>query len=342
MSAIQTEEFLELTKENPVVDVRSPKEFSQGHIPNAINIPLFTDDERAQVGTTYKKLNREEAIHLGLELVGPKMKDYVLKAKSLKPKDTLLLHCWRGGMRSESMAWLFNTSDLKTATLLNGYKAFRNHIQNFFSKPFHFVVISGSTGSGKTELLQELCQQGEQIIDLEGMANHKGSAFGGLGKPDQPTTEQFQNNLFWQLKDLDASRRIWLEDESIAIGKVFIPNGIWEQKIRSPIIRAELHREERIKRLVKEYGSFDKFLLKEKMEQIERKLGGQHLKKALEYLYADNLTACTDILLTYYDKAYGSAIDRKQKQMIGTVNSDSFDAQVIAKQIINIVEKKEL
>jgi len=337
---IQINEFLKLSEENPIVDVRSPKEFNQGHIPGAVNIPLFNDEERAKVGATYKQVNREEAIILGLEFAGPKMKDFVLKAKSLVRKDKLLVHCWRGGMRSESMAWLFNTSDIEAVTLVKGYKAFRKHVLEYFSRPFRIQILSGSTGSGKTEILKLLKTRGEQVIDLEGLANHKGSVFGGLGKVSQPTTEQFQNELFWELTLQDASKRIWLEDESIAIGKVFIPNALWDQMRRSPVIRVELRKEERIKRLVNEYGSFEIAELEERIRKIKKKLGGQHMKEALKNLNDGNIACTTDILLTYYDKAYNNSLERKNKQLVQSIYSNSFDAPQIVKKIIGIAEDR--
>ncbi|MDA0194825.1 MAG: tRNA 2-selenouridine(34) synthase MnmH [Bacteroidetes bacterium] len=340
MAVIQINEFLELAEENPVVDVRSPKEFNHGHIPGAVNIPLFNDEERAQVGTTYKQVSREEAITLGLEIVGPKMKDFVLKAKSLNLKDKLLVHCWRGGMRSESMAWLFNTSDIESVTLHKGYKAFRNHALKYFSTSFRFVILTGSTGSGKTEILNALKAEGEQVIDLEALANHKGSVFGGLGKSNQPTTEQFQNDLFWELAHQDVSKRIWLEDESIAIGKIFIPNDIWDQMRKSRLIRVEISKQERVKRLVNEYGNFEAADLEARIRKIEKKLGGQHMKEAIENLIAGNIAGTADTLLTYYDKAYSNALERKNKQLLESTYSDNFDATKIANNVLSIAQNK--
>ena len=189
---ISIKEFLSSRTNTPIVDVRSPKEYQLAHIPGAINIPLFNDAERAMVGTTYKHEGREKAITQGLELVGPKMAEFVAEGKRILQEHQavyITMHCWRGGMRSKSMATLFNFAGIPTLTITGGYKVYRNAVQQSFANPLHLIVLGGKTGSAKTAILQALQQQGEQIIDLEKLANHKGSAFGQLGEDPQPSSE---------------------------------------------------------------------------------------------------------------------------------------------------------
>ena len=217
-------EFLRESNTRVLLDVRSPGEYGQGHIPGALSFPLFTDAERALVGTCYKQNSREAALELGLELVGPKMAGSVREARTLAPHRRLAVHCWRGGQRSGSMAWLFRQAGFDVVTLEGGYKNFRRYVlESFDDTGLQLMVVGGRTGSGKTQVLKELARLGEQIIDLEAIAHHKGSAFGSIGEPEQPTVEQFENDLFQALRMLDPQRRVWIENESRSIGRVYTP-----------------------------------------------------------------------------------------------------------------------
>ncbi|WP_040664859.1 tRNA 2-selenouridine(34) synthase MnmH [Nafulsella turpanensis] len=338
--AIDITDFLELRKAgNPVIDVRSPAEFEAGHIPGACNIPLFSNKERAEIGTLYKQQGQEAAILRGLEIVGPKMADFVRQAKALPFKNQLLVHCWRGGMRSGSFGWLLNTAGLPAATLTGGYKSYRNHLLDFFGTAFSLLILTGGTGNGKTELLHHLQQKGEQVIDLEGLAHHKGSVFGGMGQQEQPSSEQFQNELFLQMKEMDISRPIWLEDESISLGNVFIPHPLWNQLRRAPLVRVELALPLRIERLVREYGNFPPQMLAEAIEKLGKRLGGQHAKAALEALQQNNLTEVAAILLVYYDKAYQQGIDKRKELLCYEAAYDFFDPEAISEDILKHVWK---
>ncbi len=217
-------DFFNLSKDIPVIDVRSPKEFETGHIPGAHNIPIFSNEERAIVGTKYKQEGREPAILVGLEIVGSKLKSFANTARKLSKNNQLLVHCWRGGMRSSSMAWLFEMVGIKTFILEGGYKAFRNYGKSQLAASKKLIILGGLTGSGKTETLLKIKEKGEQVVDLEGLAHHKGSAFGSLGQKPQLPNEQFENNLIYEWLTLDITKSIWLEDESHSIGSNWIPN----------------------------------------------------------------------------------------------------------------------
>jgi len=319
---IEVYEFLKLAEQNPVIDVRSPAEFEYGRIPGAINIPLFENEERAVIGTLYKQKGKELAIKRGLEIVGPKMRRMVEAAEALRYQEGLLVHCWRGGMRSGSVAWLFQTYGLPVFTLNGGYKSFRAHVLEQFEIPLRLMIITGPTGSGKTELLGALKESGEQVIDLEGLAHHKGSVFGELGQVAQPSSEHFQNELFWELRNLDLAKTIWLEDESIGIGKVMIPEPFWRQMGKSPRVHFRMDRHVRISRLVREYGSFPSEVLEAKINLLEKRLGGQHAKEAVIALRDGNVAAVADKLLVYYDKAYSNALLHHQNDLVTEVNAD--------------------
>jgi tRNA 2-selenouridine synthase len=189
---ISASEFLDLCKVFSAIDVRSEKEYGHGHIPGAVNLPLFSDEERVVIGTIYKNSGREASVLKGLEIAGPKLAGFVKKLHKITDQKDILVHCWRGGMRSESMAWLFGQAGYKAHVLEGGYKAYRRFIREELSRPLTYIILGGLTGSGKTELLHMLGRAGEQILDLEKLACHKGSVFGGLGQPGQPANEQFE------------------------------------------------------------------------------------------------------------------------------------------------------
>ena len=195
-------DFLSLSSTIPVIDVRSPSEYKAGHIPGAYNIPLFDDKEREIVGTLYKKEGRSKATLKGLQLTGPSMHSKLETALKLAKDNKLLVHCWRGGMRSEAMAWLFSLGDIDTQILDGGYKSYRHFIIDRLSEKRKYIVLGGLTGSGKTEILNYMKNTGHQVVDLEGIACHKGSAFGSLGQSDQPSSEHFANLLYQELKRL--------------------------------------------------------------------------------------------------------------------------------------------
>jgi tRNA 2-selenouridine synthase len=316
MNYIDAEQFLDLKATCTMVDVRSPSEFKQGHIPGAVNIPLFDDEERKIVGTLYKNSGKEAAVLKGLELVGPKMPQLVRDAKRLVRGHTLLIHCWRGGLRSRNMAFLFETAGYDVHILDGGYKAYRSYVRSRWNKPVHYLVVGGKTGSGKSDVLMKLRAEGEQVLDLEGIAHHRGSAFGDLGQPDQPTNEQFENNLFDAWNSLNPEKTVWIEDESRGIGRVSLPEQLFNQIRRAPVIFLDVDKKERIQRLVDEYGSFDPPKLEAAIHRIAKKLGGLNEKKAIEALKKNDFTTVADLLLIYYDKAYLKGLSLRDPERI--------------------------
>ncbi len=288
----------------PLIDVRSPGEFLQGHIPNAINLPLFNDLERAKVGTIYKQEGHDAAVLEGLRIVGPKMATLVERANELSPSKKLSLHCWRGGMRSNSVAWLLKQAGFQVEVLKGGYKAYRQKVLSELAQPIPLIVLSGSTGSGKTAILHQLKLLGEQVIDLEGLAHHKGSAFGALGQESQPSVEQFENNLHQVISQFDKSKHSWIEDEARKIGSVFIQDHIWNQLRNAPYINLEIPIYERLDFLVKEYGQFGKEELSASILKIQKRLGGQLTKDCLEALESQDLRTVAQNVLFYYDRSY--------------------------------------
>ncbi|MDA3930149.1 MAG: tRNA 2-selenouridine(34) synthase MnmH [Prolixibacteraceae bacterium] len=256
----------------PIIDVRSPGEFEKGHIPNATNICLFNNDERAHVGTVYKQQSKEEAIELGYTYVNPKLKYFIDQANTVAPKGNVIVHCWRGGMRSRSFAQHISDNGISNVkVIVGGYKAYRNYLLKSFEHPFQLKILGGYTGSGKTYILKELSKLNKQVIDLEGIANHKGSAFGNIGEDKQPTVEQIENNLFEKWQTLDYNQPIWLEDESHNIGGVKIPMPLFNQMRSTNLFFIDIPKEERAKHLVTEYTNCGSNILKESVLKISRR-----------------------------------------------------------------------
>lgn len=329
-------EFLELRASLPVVDVRSEGEFEEGHIQSAINIPLLNNAERIEVGTDYKQKGQAEAIRTGFRLVGPRLIDIIDQAKAVALNNELIVHCWRGGMRSGNFCQFVNMAGIKTHQLKGGYKSYRLLALQSFKTPFNFIVLAGSTGSGKTEILHALAEAGEQVIDLENIAHHKGSVFGGLMQPPQPTTEQFQNNLFEKILTLNPAKRIWIEDESIAVGKIFLPADFWRTMGLSTVVELQVDKDIRIDRLVNEYGHADKQKFLEAMKGITKRLGGQHFKAAKEKLFENDMPGVMDILLTYYDKAYRNGLDRKINRTKAIFSWNGKDKNELIKNLVDL------
>ncbi|MGK7909501.1 MAG: tRNA 2-selenouridine(34) synthase MnmH [Synechococcus sp.] len=309
LSPLSISDFLAVP--GPILDVRSPGEFARAHIPGAMNFPLFSDEERAEVGTCYKHEGREQAVELGFEIVGPKCASFVKRAKRLAGDRQVRLHCWRGGMRSASMGWLLQTAGLKVSLLEGGYKAFRGWCLQQLQLPRPVILLGGMTGSGKTYILQALERLGEQIIDLEGLANHRGSSYGALGLPDQPSTEQFENKLAMEWHQLDPRRRVWLEAESRAVGSCRIPAAVFAQMEAAPVIRVRRSRQERIETISEMYGESDIEGLIAATQRIRKRLGGQRTQTAIAHLEQGEVLPAIDAILPYYDKTYTYDLERR-------------------------------
>lgn len=321
-----------------LLDVRSPGEYHHAHIPGAISLPLFTDEERAVVGTAYKQQSREVAIKIGLEFFGPKMRRMVEEveahyeerftnltqsttALNHKPK-VVCVYCWRGGMRSAAVGWLLSLYGFQVFLLQGGYKRFRNWVFEKVAEPFTLKLVGGYTGSGKTELLHELEQQGQTVIDLEALASHKGSAFGNIGLPQQPSQEAFENKLALalhaktqhkeEINDLKTPCPIWVEDESQRIGTVNIPGTFWQTMRDAPVYFLNIPFEERLRHLGAEYGCLDKAQMIDAIRRISKRLGPLETKNAIQFLEEDNVAESFRILLHYYDKQYRKGLHNRQ------------------------------
>jgi len=331
---LSVDEFLQQSAANLTLDVRSEGEFTHAHIPHATNLPLFNNEERAVVGTLYKQQGRNDAIQKGLEIIGPKMAFFTQLVKEQIQNNKVFVHCWRGGMRSSSMAWLLNLMGWEVYVLKGGYKSYRNKVLEEIVLPRKYALLGGFTGSGKTIVLQALKENGEQVIDLEGLANHKGSAFGALGEDAQPSTEMFENLLHKSLNSLNNQKTIWVEDESKTIGTVYLENCFLQNIRQSPFYVVEIPFAERVETLVKSYGSFPVEALEASIKKINRRLGDQNCREAITALAEGKIAAAAAITLRYYDKAYQFSLDKRKEKVSARLNFDKFDPHLIATKLI--------
>lgn len=339
MPILPVEDFIDKARSRQylVIDARSENEFNQAHFQGAVNIPLLNNEHRILVGTCFKKQGRDAAVRLGFQLVGPLFSSFVKKVDELSQGKEIIVYCWRGGMRSGIMSWVLSMAGYNVHTLKGGYKAFRRFVLDQFSIPKKFAVVGGHTGCGKTELLLMMEKSGYQIIDLEGLANHRGSAFGALGMKEQPRNEQFENDLALQLYSLDAEKTIWLEAESRSIGKNKIPDQFYFQLIAAPLFEIQLSLEDRVKRIEKDYAHFSNEELSACMIKLTKRLGGLRLKEALNALEEKRTSDWILILLEYYDKNYSHSLDsRTTNTRFDIKMNDHQDFENVMKQMITI------
>jgi tRNA 2-selenouridine synthase len=311
-SVITVEEAV--TLDSPIfIDVRSPEEYAVGHIPNAVNIPLFNDDERAQVGTIYKQVGVEEAKQLGLSIVSTKLPEIVGQARLLhKSGRKVVVYCWRGGMRSKSIVNVLEMMGIAAAQLLGGYKTYRQHVldrlRNIEIKPV-IVVLCGSTGTGKTIILNLLAQQNIPVIDLEKLANHRGSVFGqiGLGKPS--TAQNFDAKLLQELDMLNNRPYIVVECESKRIGNVYLPDSLFNAMRQGKKILLTTDIEIRVNRLIEEYldlYSNNQEAIVASIESLRKRIGNKKTDQLLIDFKAGKIREVVKmLLLDYYDPMYG-------------------------------------
>lgn len=321
-----------------IIDVRTPAEYELGHIEGAHNIPLFSNEERIVVGTIYKRVGKDKAVEKGLEFVGGKMVNMVRRAKEIAAGRTIYLYCWRGGMRSGSVAWLFMTAGIRCYVLDGGYKKYRGEFVNIVSRfKDKLIVIGGPTGAGKTEILSKMASLGEQVIDLEGLACHRGSAFGGIGMQNQPNNETFTNKLSDILRHFDHNKRIWCEGESVSIGKVFLPDIFYNLMQESPYVYVDMPSNIRLNRIEKEYGCFDIQPIIDSFVKITKRMGGQNIKAALEFLNAGDIRSAAALALDYYDRGYNKSIFSRNADTIIKVSLDRDDPMENATKIIGAI-----
>ncbi len=330
-------DFRNLT--SPIVDVRSPGEFCQGHWPGAVNIPLFSDTERETIGKSYKKESQLKAIFNGLKVTLPKTKKLLeIILKTTRQKDgknnSLRIYCWRGGMRSNAFAWLARTIGIKTYLLKGGYKSYRKWVLYQFETDLPIRLIGGKTGTRKTDLLNYINLEKIYVIDLEGTANHRGSSFGSLGMGKQPSTQQFENILAEYISNFQKTKAIevWIEAESPNLGKCRIPNNLYSKMRKAPILEIIKTKKERVENLVNLYSQNPQPKLKEAVNRISKRLGPQRTKEALKAIDRKEWSKACEAMLDYYDKCYEYELNKTDN--IDSINLSGLSLQSSLNKIL--------
>jgi len=327
---------------SPIIDVRSPSEYSQGHLPGAINIPLFPDSERQIIGKSYKKESRKKAIFYGLKVTVPnttKFLEIILQTtnKNENGRRSLRIYCWRGGMRSRAFAWLARTIGINTYLLKGGYKNYRKWVLNQFEADLPIRLLGGKTGTRKTDLLKQIDNENIYIIDLEGIANHRGSSFGSLGMGRQPSTQQFENTLAESIDSFYESNaiEIWLEAESSNLGKCRIPNSLYTKMKKAPILEIIKTKHERIENLVNVYSQNSQNELIEAVNRISKRLGPERTKKALDAIKEREWSKACKAMLDYYDRCYEYELEKNKN-----INSIDLTGLDLKSSLIKILNEK--
>lgn len=345
VTKLSIDEFLPLLGKIRVLDVRSPGEFDHAHIPGAVSFPLFTNEERKIIGTNYKQVSRQTAIKIGLGYFGKNLVSMVEEAEKLIPnKNTgpgeVIVHCWRGGMRSAAVAWLLDLYGFKVYVLAGGYKAYRRWSIQQFEKPYNIRIIGGYTGSNKTGIIHALKKEKECVIDLEEMAGHMGSAFGNLERKVQPSQEQFENDLaleLYRFSEQHNNKFLWMEYESQRVGLINIPSSFYNYFCVQPYYFIDVPFEERLKHILSGYGKASRESLINAIVRVTKKLGGLEAKTAINCLLDDDVTGCFSILLKYYDRLYhkNEAKRKEERQNITHIACDTTDAAMNLKKILD-------
>ncbi len=326
---LDVDSFITQSSQHLLIDVRAPIEYKKGHIPNAINIPLFEDKERAEIGTLYKLKGKQTAIDRGYELVTPKLDYWVNKVKELSRAKPVYVYCFRGGMRSNSFTWLLNQHGMAAKLLNGGYKNYRCMVLNHFEQLHALVLLGGPTGSYKTDILRHIHHQKLlPTIDLEQLASHKGSAFGAIGEKAQTPQQLFENNFYNALKQ--QTLPFLIEDEAMSIGYNKIPYSFWLQMKKAPVLKLILPFELRLKKIVADYGNASIPVLKESIIRISEQLGGQLAKECLLMLDQSNIEDVAQRVLNYYDKAYAFQHQKKTETKFVLIESHTDDVAINA------------
>lgn len=309
----------DLSIHSEIIDVRSPAEFAIDHIPGAINIPVLNDEERVKVGTLYKE-SPFEARKLGAGLISANASNALAGHFADKEIDyNPLLYCWRGGMRSRSLTHILSSIGFKASLLKGGYRSFRKFVVDDLNRiltetPLKLTVLSGLTGVGKTRMLHALEKRGEQILDLEGLANHKGSLLGSPQVGRQPSQKQFETSLWHILQSHDPAKKVWTEAESNRIGNVHCPPVIWKKLSEGKLVELKLSIHERCILLREDYPHFceDPAALTQLLNVLKRLRGEEQVCKWQEQIAKGDWEAfLQSILVDHYDLSYRKPSDKK-------------------------------
>ncbi|PKL47224.1 MAG: tRNA 2-selenouridine(34) synthase MnmH [Candidatus Riflebacteria bacterium HGW-Riflebacteria-2] len=311
-AAIDVKKALELQQRGALlVDVRSPAEYSEATIPGAINVPIFDNAERAEIGTIYSQIGQREARRRAIELVSPRIPQILQQVDTARNANSppAIIFCWRGGARSLAITSFLDLAGIPALQLAGGHKAFRRYINEYFANTdfTRMLVVRGPTGVGKTLLLRSLAAEDLPVLDLEGLANHRGSAFGALGLGGQPTQKMFESLLWQRLEQCRKSEYLVTEGESKHIGRVVLPERLHQAMLQGTSIWVEAPLAYRIQVILHDYPARDSMAeaFKPAIMALKERLGKQVVGELLDLLTQRNWPELTRrLLIDYYDPLY--------------------------------------
>jgi len=332
------------------VDVRSPGEFAKDAVPGAISVPLLDDAERAEVGKCYKKQGRAEAMRLGLAKLRKRGGLSSLATEAAGEAKVVGVYCWRGGLRSGSVAWLLARRGIDVFVLDGGYRAYKKHLRALFEQGPRVVIVGGRTGAGKTRVLRALVKQGAQVLDLEGLAAHRGSAFGALGGAAQPSNAAYETTCAMAWRALDPTRDVYVENEEGHVGRCLVPPPLYARMREAPrCVGVEASDAARVAHLLADYAEDVKAApggtrerLDAALARVAKRLGPQDTARARACLDAGDLAACARMLLArYYDKLYDRHLGKRGDAVLAVRAADPFDAAAVADAIVAAVARAD-
>lgn len=334
-----------------IIDVRSPREFAEDHLPGAVNLPVLDNTERAKVGTIYKQVSPFEARKVGASLVSANISRHLQQHLQNKDKDYApLIYCWRGGQRSHSFATVLSQVGWQVTLLEGGYKTYRHYVRDQLAElpaQFELIILRGLTGTAKTYLLHQLGLRGEQVLDLEALANHRGSLLGQEWQDQlepQPSQKCFESLLLQRLQQLDASQPVWVESESNKIGQVHLPTQLWRQMKQAPCVEVQLPQGVRVQWLLQEYPHLVEHpqLLKRQLAPLKSHHGRKQLEawnQLIDRQQWRNLVA--DLLASHYDPAYTRSMNHTFQAAIAVVALADLSAREVDLALQKLVKVKQ-
>jgi tRNA 2-selenouridine synthase len=314
-----------LAEYDAVIDVRSEAEFAEDHLPGAVNWPVLNNEERVLVGTTFVQVSALEARKIGAAIVARNIAAHLEREMPALPREWRpLVYCWRGGQRSGTMAWFLSQIGFRTAQLVGGYKAYRAVVReqlDALPAPLQFTVLCGRTGSGKTRLLHALAAQGAQVLDLEGLAAHRGSVLGALPGRPQPSQKGFETALWDALRHLDPARPVFVENESAKIGRLRVPELLLQRfRDQGRCVVVELPEAQRVRLLLEDYAAFaampEHFC--QLLEGLVELRGRATVKQWQTLARAGDWATCFAALMAeHYDPLYDRSMKRQAAALVG-------------------------
>ncbi len=315
-----------------IIDVRSPAEFAEDHVPGAINCYVLDNEQRAEVGTLYKQVSPFEAKKLGAALISKNIGHWLETHFRDKPKDYRpLVYCWRGGQRSGALATILTRIGWETALIEGGYKQYRQWVRESIENiapQLQIVILAGLTGTAKTDLLKKLEALGEQVLDLEGMANHRGSLLGADPDTPQPAQKYFESLLCEKLRMFDTDKIVWIEAESIKIGNIHCPSPLWQRMKTAAAIEVTAPINERVKYLLEQYKHFtsNPDSLIKKLNYLKDRLGNETLTHWQTLIDKGDWTTFVKLLLeTHYDPTYRRSMKMNERKIVSSIAMESLE-----------------